>query len=629
MTSHHARLICAIACALGLILGGVAAQGDPSVMNLDLVQGEWESVELPALPEGAGTGAMLALTVPACEGRLLPAESLELQWLSPDGWLLPAADHQRPAEDSVAWLVLRQMRAEPGLYSGQVRVTAGGQESVLCELQVRMWPIELPPTGSFLYKPWYDVTMWGSRDADPAQQERVEAFADHLASLRATVAEQGMPFNDYVTRAKLAETGEPVSALADRPEVLAKDPLPRLDFSRYDPWYRALLERGFTRVDIHQTRLTDARLAAAVKFATGQDYEFGSPEWERYYTWLLGEFKRYLLELGFDEVWVKVRDEIGITEVDDWLVEAEMFKRHGWQVWTTITDYVARRADAVSRMNPVCDGWTLSHMLFDEFDDLVKGRWVRREGEATIGGEWKQYQTGGAENTYSQQVFDLPDLPQWKMVETLRVFEGDTELRMVQGPWGNKEHGVFANRGAFIYMTPTDGSDPRQNARTCSIRYVYREPSEDGEQIAAIDPEDKVLYYSSLGRDRTYVEERRLAWLALARGLEGYGTWTYYWWKEDSRSVEWMDGRVISSPAVEGIRDGNEDAALYLLARERAPQGLASIIGAGDSILPMEDRVYEKYVAQPKWRDIKVESAEQFRAAKHALLELLVADGGQ
>jgi len=447
--------------------------------------------------------------------------------------------------------------------------------------------------------------------------------------MRATVAENAMPFNEYVARATLEDTGEPVSVLADRPEVLAKDPLPHLSFSRFDPWYKALLKRGFTRVDVHQSQMTDARLAAAVKFATGQDYQFGSPEFERYYMWLLGEFKRYLLDLGFGEVWVKVRDEIGITEVDDWLVEAQMFRRHDWKIWTTITDYVARRADAVSRMNPVCDGWTLSHMLFDEFDDLVKGKWVRREGEATVGGDWKPYTSSGAENTYSQQVFDLPGLPSWKMIETLRVFEGDTELRMIQGPWGNKERGVFANRGAYIYMTPTDGSDPRQNGRTYTIRFTYREASENGERIAGIDPDDLVLYYSSLGRDNTYVEERRLAWLALARGLNGYGTYAYYWWRESNRSVEWMDGRVVSSPAADGIRDGNEDAELYLMARKLAPDKLASIIGRDDSILPLEDRVYERYVAQPKWRDIKVESAEQLREAKHALLELIAPEGGQ
>lgn len=609
----------------GVMLPATVVRAQPPVITVDLVQGEWESVELPALAEGVGTEATLALTIPAGGGHALPADSLELLWLSPEGWLLPAADHSRPAQDSRPWLVFRQLRAEPGEYAGQVRVLAGGQESVLCALRVRMWAIELPPTGSFLYKPWYDVTMWGSRDADSAQQQRVTAFADHLASLRATVAEQGMPFNDYVTRATLAASGEPVSVLARRPEVLAQDPLPQLDFSRYDPWYRALLERGCTQVDIHQSRLTDARLAAAVKFVTGQDHQFGSPEWERYYTWLLGEFRRYLLGLGFDAVWVKVRDEIGITEVDDWLVEAALFKRHGWQVWTTVTDYVARRADAVARMNPVCDGWTVQHMLFDEFDDLVRGRWVRREGEATIGDAWAPYTSGEAQSTYSQQVFDLPDRPRWQTIEALRVYEDDTELRMIQGPWGNREQGVFANRGAYVYLAATDGSDPRANGRTYTVRYVHREPSVDGERLAAIDPGDRVLYYSSLSRDLSYAEERRLAWLALARGLEGYGTYCYYWWRETDRAVEWMDGRVVSSPAAEGIRDGNEDAALYLLARERAPQRLAAILGGDDAILPMEERVYERYVARPMWRDIKVESAEQFRVAKRALLEALAA----
>jgi len=167
------------------------------------------------------------------------------------------------------------------------------------------------------------------------------------------------------------------------------------------------------------------------------------------------------------------------------------------------------------------------------------------------------------------------------------------------------------------------------------VRYTYRKPDPDGEALAAIDPADEALYHTSLQRDLPYQDMRRLAWPALARDLLGCGTWTYYWWREESRSVEWRDGRVISSPAVEGIRDGNDDAALFVLARDHiAATGngdaravlqarLDAILGGEDALLPLQQRVYEKYVAQPVWQDVAVEDARHFRAAKRAVLELL------
>lgn len=625
------RVLC-IACLLPLLSVTCLAQQAP-VIEVDLVQGEWESITIPPLPESAGVAATVALEAPG----ELPDEAFELCWQDPGKhWLVPAATHDRPSAEAPAWLVIEALRAEPGEYRVPVLMTGAGKRSTLCTVVLTLHPVELPPTGNFLYKPWYDVTMWGSRDADPEQQHRVEAFVRHLASLRVTTGSQGMPFNDYVTRAVLADTGEPASVLRERPELLAADPLPKLDFSRYDPWYAQLLAAGVTRIDVHQGRLTDERLANAVEWVTGRKYQFGDPEWERCYTWLLGEFRGYLLGLGFDEVRVKVRDEIGHTEVDDWLVEAGMFKRHGFPVWTTITDNVARRADCVARMNPVCDGWVLQHMLFDEWRALVGGTWTRTEDTAAFGADWKPYTNGDAKRTYSQQFFDMEGRPEWKRVESVRVFEDGTELRQIQGPWGNTETGVFANRGPFFYLTPTDGSDPRENGRIYTVRYTYRDPDPNGEALAAIDPDDEVLYYSSLQRDLPYTDMRRLAWLALARDLPGYGTWTYYWWREENRSAEWMDGRVISSPAVEGIRDGNEDAALFVLARGRIeglddPQTRAAyqerldaIVGGEGAILPMEERTYERYIARPVWQDIAVEDAAQFRSAKQAVIRLLV-----
>lgn len=615
-----------------LATAAVAFAQPAPVISLDLVQGEWEAVELPPLPGDAGLEVALGVDVP----DPLPSDAFELFWEHPeDHWLLPAATHARPSPEARAWLVIRRLQAAPGEYRAPVTLARGGREVLLCTLALELHDLTLPPPGNFLYKPWYDVTVWGSRDADPEQQHRVEAVVDHMTSLRVTVGAQGMPFNDYVTRALLADSGEPLSVLKERPEVLAADPLPEIDFSRYDPWYQPLLEAGVTRIDIHQGWLTDRRLDNAIEWVTGRQYHFGDPEWERYYLWLLGGFRDYLLDLGFSEVWVKVRDEIGHTEVDEWIAEAGMFHRSGFRTWTTVTDNVARRADCVSRMNPVCDGWVLQHMLFDEWRALVSGTWTRREGEHAFGDEWKAYSSGGAERTYSQQFFDLEGLPEWKLVESVRVFEDGVELRQIQGPWGNTEAGVFANRGPFFYLTPTDGSDPREDGRTYTVRYTWREADPDGEALAAIDADDQVLYYTSLQRDLPYPEMRRLAWLALARDLPGYGTWTYYWWREENRSVEWMDDRVISSPAVEGVRDGNEDAALFVLARERIAglqddaarealqQRLGAILGGDDPILPMEERTYERYVARPVWQDIAVEDDDRFRAAKRAVIELL------
>jgi hypothetical protein len=152
-----------------------------------------------------------------------------------------------------------------------------------------------------------------------------------------------------------------------------------------------------------------------------------------------------------------------------------------------------------------------------------------------------------------------------------------------------------------------------------------------GEGPSLIDPADEVWYYGGGSNPYRipYVYARLMGWTAGYYDLDGFGFWTYRGWHSEGTGLcFYRDGEVLSSPALEGLRDGIEDAQLYAMLNrktrgdrrmwtpERYGHGL---VGEKGAVLLIEPKTYGTY----RYKGFSEYSTVLVREAKKRLLELL------
>jgi hypothetical protein len=151
----------------------------------------------------------------------------------------------------------------------------------------------------------------------------------------------------------------------------------------------------------------------------------------------------------------------------------------------------------------------------------------------------------------------------------------------------------------------------------------------------SLKPGDEVWMYQGWGATWiAYEHNRRPGWFAAGAELDGYHVHVYYRWHMlDAIIFPSADGPT-GSPAWEAIRDGFADAQYVALARrwieklerngqkdaaDKACKALARIVGAEDSVVPIQRR-RERLLWVEAVPSFDMDTAERARAA---LLELL------
>ncbi len=527
--------------------------------SLTLQVAAFADVEATAALTGEGAGAFELLRMDDDRHRLLPARSLAL-----------APDDVRQLQ-----VVFHPVEArEPGEVSAELVLTGLGGRTQTVALEGHVWPVRLPDRRLVWLKGYGGSTYMftGGPDLTPEKLEQLEFYLNDGEELGNSVCEITLNMNQTFDRVLLRGTDITLGeAMENRRELLADlDDLPALDFSYFNPWVHQAQLRGFRRAETGAPSFGRYTTTALIYGVLGGEVPPESEEFRKVYVWYLSELGRWLVERGFPEVFVKVSDEISPDEVPDWIARAEVCRQAGMRPYTTITGQVAATPTLLNRMNSVAEAWQIQWLSTQVFRDLTTKRYVTATRKADIGGgPWSGYGNGGAQDTYATQPFEALGV-QPAHLSAWRVLVDGEELETIGSPWGNKRTGVAALLSPTLYVSLPDGGDPAEGEHAIEFMYTIREPDPNGEVLVAIEDSDVVSFYTGSGKtwQVSYERARGFALFPAVRGYPGWGWWAYaHGWHADSRIVWPEEGEAVRTPCWWGLRDGNQDCDLHVLAR--------------------------------------------------------------
>ena len=467
------------------------------------------------------------------------------------------------------WLLVNSHAKKAGVYSGQVKVQIGEQKFTV-PIKVRIWNVRVPKG----YRP-FSVRGYGTisdfaggYEITPESLKRMDTLFKAYAAIGGNVLDWTVYWAPVLAKVKIAGTNETLTEVAmNQSEKLTLDNLPSLDFSYFDPWLELAKKHGITRVETYldfmessdwQWRLLDP--------AVGKGrVKFGTEEAERVIEWVLRELKRYFQRHGLTGFFCKIGDEISPEHIPSYIRCAKVSSRAGWRPFTTITGMIARTAEHINTMNPHCDQWQVAIVLKDDFRRLLSERYRLEWKEVELKANWGAYTNGGAENTWVVRLFGGLIPEKREDVERVIVLEDGKPLQERGGsPWGNKERGVYFSLSDWLYISPTDGSDPNEGKHRYFARYGVRVPDAKGKPLAEIDKSDEVWFYGGSSHPYRVPYEVAAVYplLAAIEGVQGYGWWAFQWWQQ-SEKIVWFDGNEFRfGPTFLGLRDGFLDARL-------------------------------------------------------------------
>jgi hypothetical protein len=266
--------------------------------------------------------------------------------------------------------------------------------------------------------------------------------------------------------------------------------------------------------------------------------------------------------------------------------------------------------------------------LIANFEKIL-GRTIPKESEEyeklalwLIKGFREWFESKGAKKIFAKHLDEIgpESIPEWKKTSQL-----------------------FAKAGYLPYCTWT-GEIPRsaefiaQVNPECTLWQIQSLSLDDFRKIVGknpnlVDSGDEIWYYG--GGSNTYrmpyVNARLMGWMAGYYDLDGYGFWTYRAWHSEGEGICFLrDGEILSSPALEGLRDGIEDAQLYaMLNRKTRGDSRAwnpdkcnyGLVGEKGAILLLEAKKWG--TKQEHYMEFSELSTPLVKKAKARLLELL------
>ena len=527
---------------------------------------------------------------------------------------------------STFWLCVNSENVNPGRYPlNLIFKSEKGTEKTI-ELLITIWNIQLPEKRYIGLKPYaWIVSLSGENIEKEETKKKLNAFIENLSELRCNVCDWAYAPGYFLKRVKIKGTDKTLE-IAGKNREISLDSLPEFDFSFYDPWIEGAAKKGLTRFEINVPSTNGWREGAFINgLFPDKKIEPDSEEGWKVILHLYSQFKKYAESKGMKEFWAKLDDEIPPEHIPTWNKGAKRYQSIGYKTYTTVTGSLPRNAKWLNEMNPYADGWQLSWMTTKDFFNLTKKKWEYKEFHEEVKTLWGKYTNGGAIDTWcTLKPYFTGEKPA-NMIEDLVLIANGVELKRKGGSgWGNKERGVFMEYGGHLYVSLPDGSDP--NLAKIEVNYKMKAKEGEGDIPVKIDEQDEIWFYGGGNYRQKYIDARKYGWFTVAIDAKGYGYWTYWWWQEQHRLV-WYDetqNKIINSPAYEGLRDGNEDAAYFCLLMEKLDEKKRQefknkLFFSDNAILKLEETkthifVYDTFLNP---------SYEKFNSAKREILKEL------
>ncbi len=593
-------------------------------------------VEATATLRGPGAGAFSLFRSAEDRNRLFPVDTLGM-----------AAEDVHPLQ-----LAFEPGEAPPGDLSAELVLTGNdGREQVIA-LTARVWPVRLPDRALMSMKTYGGSVYMFSSGPDLTDETiaRMNFFLGDSTELGQSVCDIIVNPDQTLTRVFVRGTDLTIrEAVTQQPDLFVdRQNLPALDFSYFNPWIHGSLLHGHRFIETHAPSFARSNTRALINTVAGEELEPGTEEYLTVYRWYFGELLRWMREHGYPEAEAKVSDEISPDEVPAWIATATTAKQVGFRPYTTITGHVAGTPDLLNAMNPITDGWQTQWMSNQIFRDLIEQRYaIATERTDVSDAQWGGYGNGGAQDTYATRPFEGTDVNPGDF-SNWRVLVDGEPLETLGGPWGNTRRGVAMFTPPTLYISLADGADPNEAGREIVMEYTLRKPDPNGEVLVEIDPTDVVTFYTGSGMSWKvpYAGPRGNALFAASRGYRGHAWWAYaHGWHENSRIVFLEDGEGVRTPCWWGLRDGNQDGDLFLIAQgmiarttpaantdaqrqtlDAARATLANLVGPQEgATIRLEPGDYR---GRLYWRFPKEDIEDEFRAGRLQLLETIADIAG-
>ncbi len=469
---------------------------ETTVIAFDLARAEREDLALNLLPltdAGPLTVTVSDLTLagaagpsPAIDVRvmqrapLIPWEKPNVQAFESPFWLvdpnsLPpegSPAFEAPAlSNTVVWLqAYAPEDCAHGVWQGEVTV-AGASEQTF-PIEVTVWPVLSPQDRLFQLK------FWGGSAPDVRQW-------DELGRQGACNASLSYPDREQVMVSELGISLE--EALTSSPEVFARVPFPRLDFSYLDQHMGMQAARGLTVVRFQDIR-TGTEIANA---ATGLQIEWReawgdqvTEEWQRIWVAYYTQLMDYLRTKGFrraEPIWT---DEPTVESiVQRYLPLAELYVRAGMFPGSNWTTPGFMSPDDVNTFAHAVGDWSMYSIMMPNFFGFVDEGTVKLINGARVGQTRGGYgflhraapdtSRRGCWDAWHNRATYIRTGPLWKSW----IYYANYELSI-------RDEGIAGER-LFAYSTP-DATDLSAPMLPCPDWIAAREGADDANLLMVL-----------------------------------------------------------------------------------------------------------------------------------------------
>ena len=254
------------------------------------------------------------------------------------------------------WLKVRCPEDIPaGTYQGDLEFINGGSVQETLPVIVEVWPLYQPGPDVLHYELEHD--WWGMPGgayiySDPKYNDP-DLLADYMYHLRELGVDFGQNFGEIAMSyadnhlppyTRIKESGIRLSDWISANPNAFDDPydaslLPHIDYSCYDAMY-----------------FDNAVAAGFTNFAMSYGKPSMTTVYERQMKWRYTEYATYLKEKGFPQVYTKIMDEFGPSDVAAFIDAASFIQPTGFKTYTTTASFQYDPASVLA-IDPYLDMW--------------------------------------------------------------------------------------------------------------------------------------------------------------------------------------------------------------------------------------------------------------------------------
>lgn len=397
--------------------------------------------------------------------------------------------------------------------------------------------------------------------------------------------------------------------------------LPRIDFGRFLPWHLLFFRIGYRHAMLSVSpHVSRRRSLVNALTGLGETTDHETLAEKILLVWLYRAYRQHLRSLirlfagslGFRTFTAKVGDEPGtVEELEGYRHAVEIVRRAGWRVLMNPLPTFTRHAAGIQAVAPLIDTWAIDAPFLDAFRSFDGLRLESREHEASgLAGAWNAYGNGGAEHTWSRQLF-TPDDPNSAVpfgaheIHRVRAWirpEGRPRREITvryASAWGNTATDVLyldPLSGPNVWVGLPDGESlvrplpPGKIAVDLELQLFQHVPSDRGEVLFRLDESHEV--WCEAGGRNPYSKSYAWGWsqpvFALIQRCQGWNFFAFFRYENNPGNIvsrivwvlpEGNGFRAEVSPAWCGQRDGAADTQLFQRVQSIQSSALDSIVG--------------------------------------------------